>query len=98
MSKNILEVIKLKKEFTLDKGRKIKVVKGINFNVRQEEMFGFLGANGAGKSTTISMLTTQKRSTSGEILIAGESLVKKPAKARRKIGVVAVKDCNSNYV
>jgi ABC-type multidrug transport system ATPase subunit len=52
-------------------------------------VFGFLGPNGAGKSTTISILTTQKTATAGEILIDGESLIKNPANARRKIGVVA---------
>lgn len=89
MSNNILEVIDLKKEFTLGKDRKIQAVKGISFDVRRGEVFGFLGPNGAGKSTTISMLTTQKDATSGEILVDGQSLVKNPAKARRKIGVVA---------
>lgn len=89
MPNNILEVIDLKKEFTLGKDRKIQAVKGISFDVRRGEVFGFLGPNGAGKSTTISMITTQKDATSGEILVDGESLVKNPAKARRKIGVVA---------
>ncbi|AFS77595.1 ABC transporter ATP-binding protein [Gottschalkia acidurici 9a] len=89
MSNNILEVKNLRKEFTLSKDRKIKAVKGISFDVRRGEVFGFLGPNGAGKSTTISMLTTQKEATSGDILIDGESLVKNPAHARRKIGVVA---------
>lgn len=89
MLNNILEVRDLKKEFTLSKDRKIQAVKGISFDVRRGEVFGFLGPNGAGKSTTISMLTTQKEATSGDILIDGESLVKNPASARRKIGVVA---------
>ncbi|MCR6546548.1 ABC transporter ATP-binding protein [Dehalobacterium formicoaceticum] len=86
---NILEVKELKKIFTMKNGRKIEAVKNINFNVRRGEVFGFLGPNGAGKSTTISMLTTQKPATAGEILLDGESLIKNPANARRKIGVVA---------
>lgn len=86
---NILEVKELKKIFTMKNGRKIEAVKNISFNVRRGEVFGFLGPNGAGKSTTISMLTTQKPATAGEILLDGESLIKNPANARRKIGVVA---------
>lgn len=89
MSKNILEIKNLKKEFIMGNNRKIEAVKGITFNVRRGEVFGFLGPNGAGKSTTISMLTTQKIATAGEILIDGKSLIKNPAEARRKIGVVA---------
>ncbi|WP_242965137.1 ABC transporter ATP-binding protein [Dehalobacterium formicoaceticum] len=86
---NILEVKELKKIFTMKNGRKIEAVKNISFNVRRGEVFGFLGPNGAGKSTTISMLTTQKPATAGDILLDGESLIKNPANARRKIGVVA---------
>lgn len=89
MKKNILEVINLKKEFIMGNNRKIEAVKGISFDVRRGEVFGFLGPNGAGKSTTISMLTTQKVATSGEIILDGKSLIKDPAGARRKIGVVA---------
>lgn len=57
--------------------------------MKRGEVFGFLGPNGAGKSTNISMLTTQRKASAGEILLDGESLIQKPAQARRKIGVVA---------
>ncbi|MEW9096561.1 MAG: ATP-binding cassette domain-containing protein [Clostridiaceae bacterium] len=89
MSDYILKVEDLKKEFQLSKTRKIEAVKGISFEVKRGEVFGFLGPNGAGKSTTISMITTQKEASSGEIFIDGESVVRNPALARKKIGVVA---------
>lgn len=89
MSDIILRTDNLKKSFTMSKDRKVEAVKGITFDVRRGEVFGFLGPNGAGKSTTISMLTTQLGATSGKILIDGESILENPAKARRKIGVVA---------
>lgn len=89
MKSNILEVKELKKTFTMPNGRKLEAVKGISFEVRRGEIFGFLGPNGAGKSTTINMLTTQSKATGGEILLDGESLIRNPANARRKIGVVA---------
>lgn len=89
MKSNILEVKGLKKTFKMPNGHKIEAVKGINFDVKRGEVFGFLGPNGAGKSTTISMLTTQRKATDGEILLDGESLIQHPARARKKIGVVA---------
>lgn len=89
MKDNILEVKNLKKQFILGKDRELMAVNGISFEVRRGEVFGFLGPNGAGKSTTISMLTTQREATSGEILLDGQSLIKNPVLARKKIGVVA---------
>ncbi|MGI6176653.1 MAG: ATP-binding cassette domain-containing protein [Christensenellales bacterium] len=89
MDHNILEVKDLKKIFAMPNGHTIAAVRGISFHVKRGEIFGFLGPNGAGKSTTISMLTTQRKATGGEILLDGESLIKNPARARRKIGVVA---------
>lgn len=89
MDDYILQVSDLKKTFTMKNGRKLEAVKGISFNVKRGEVFGFLGPNGAGKSTTISMLTTQRKASAGEILLDGESLIKKPEHARKKIGVVA---------
>lgn len=89
MKSNILEVKGLKKTFKMPNGYKIEAVKGISFDVKRGEVFGFLGPNGAGKSTTISMLTTQRKATDGEILLDGESLIQHPARARKKIGVVA---------
>lgn len=89
MKSNILEVRNLKKTFTMRNGRKIEAVRDVSFEVKRGEVFGFLGPNGAGKSTTISMLTTQRTATAGEILLNGESIIEHPARARRKIGVVA---------
>ena len=85
----ILQVKDLKKIFAMSSGHTIAAVKGISFDVNRGEVFGFLGPNGAGKSTTISMLTTQRKATGGEILLDGESLIQNPARARKKIGVVA---------
>ena len=64
-------------------------VKGISFNVEKGEVFGFLGANGAGKSTTINMVTTQLLPTSGQFIYDGQDLTGDVASIRRRIGVVA---------
>ncbi|MGE8075370.1 ABC transporter ATP-binding protein [Listeria welshimeri] len=68
---------------------KVAAVKGINFEVEKGSLFAFLGENGAGKSTTISMICTESETTSGEIFIDDEKLTFKNRKAfRQKLGVV----------
>lgn len=65
---NALEVHGLKKKYK-DK----YVVKGVTFEVKRGELFGFLGKNGAGKSTTINMLTGIVHPTEGSFHILGEN-------------------------
>jgi len=63
-------------------------VRGIDFAVREGEVFAFLGPNGAGKTTTISMLCTLLKPTSGTALVAGHDIVSARPDVRRAIGVV----------
>ncbi|EGC1346765.1 ABC transporter ATP-binding protein [Listeria monocytogenes] len=68
---------------------KVEAVKGINLEVEKGSLFAFLGENGAGKSTTLSMICTENEPTSGEIFIADEKLTFKNRKSfRQKLGVV----------
>ncbi len=64
-------------------------VKGIGFTVHRGEVFGLLGANGAGKSTTFRMLCGLLPPTAGEASVAGHDLRRAPAEARRRIGYMA---------
>ncbi len=64
-------------------------VKGISFSVRKGEIFGLLGANGAGKSTTFRMLCGLLPSSSGTLRVAGVDLRRAPANARARIGYVS---------
>ncbi|EEP9867159.1 ABC transporter ATP-binding protein [Listeria monocytogenes] len=67
----------------------VEAVKGINLEVEKGSLFAFLGENGAGKSTTLSMICTESEPTSGEIFIADEKLTFKNRKSfRQKLGVV----------
>lgn len=66
----------------------IKAVDDISFRVEKGELFGFLGVNGAGKSTTINMLCTLYAQTAGTAEICGYRLGKDNEEIRRKIGVV----------
>lgn len=64
-----------------------QAVKGISFEVQEGEIFGLLGPNGAGKSTTLEIIETLRPKTSGEIIVDGFNLDKKPNEIKKIIGV-----------
>jgi ABC-2 type transport system ATP-binding protein len=61
---------------------------GVSFDVRPAEIFGLLGPNGSGKTTTFRILSTLMMPTSGHALIMGHDVAREPAAVRRSIGVV----------
>ena len=61
----------------------------ISFDVRQGEIFGFLGSNGAGKSTTIRMLCGLLRPSSGTALVGGVDVARDPEAVKRRIGYMS---------
>lgn len=64
-------------------------VKNLNLEVNGGEVFGFIGSNGAGKSTTIKCITGILPYSEGEIEIAGYDLAKNPIEAKKNIGYVS---------
>ena len=68
-----------------------KAVDEISFEVNKGEIFGFLGANGAGKTTAIKMLCGLLKPTSGEATIAGFSINSETAKIKENIGYMSQK-------
>jgi ABC-2 type transport system ATP-binding protein len=64
------------------------VVKGLSLHVDKGEVFGLLGPNAAGKTTTIKMMTGLLRPTEGKILLNGYDIVKEPIKAKSILGYV----------
>jgi len=83
---NSIEVKNLTKKYG-----KFTSVDKISFEVEQGEVFGFLGANGAGKSTTIKMLCAILEPTSGYAMVAGYSIEKEPDLVKRNIGYMSQK-------
>ena len=63
----------------------------ITFNVRKGEIFGFLGANGAGKTTAMRMLCGLSRPTEGKGTVAGFDIDSEPEKEKRNIGYMSQK-------
>ncbi len=63
----------------------------VSFEVERGEIFGYLGANGAGKSTTIRMLTGLLAPTSGEARVAGHDVARAPESVKSSIGYMSQK-------
>ena len=61
---------------------------GVTFDVRPAEIFGLLGPNGSGKTTTFRILSTLMIPSGGRALIMGHDVAREPAAVRRAIGVV----------
>ena len=80
---NILEISNVSKSF-----EKIKAVDNISFKVKKGEMFAYLGVNGAGKSTTISMICGTLKSDRGKIIVCGKDINKNSNYIKNNIGVV----------
>ena len=89
----ILEIKKLTKRF----GERI-AVNNVSFSVASGEIFGFLGANGAGKSTTIKMLTGLTTITSGDAYICGYSVKYKFENAIKNVGAIVEMPEFYNYL
>ena len=66
-------------------------VNSISFDVKKGEIFGFLGANGAGKSTTIRMLCGILEPTSGDAIVGGHSIKSNPDAVKQSIGYMSQK-------
>ena len=79
----VLKITNVSKNFG-----KVKAVNNISFKVKKGEMFAYLGVNGAGKSTTISMICGTLKKDSGSILVCGEDIEKDSNYIKNKIGVV----------
>jgi ABC-2 type transport system ATP-binding protein len=86
MNKCAIEVNNLTKRFG-----DFTAVDHVNFEVKQGEVFGFLGANGAGKSTTIRMLCGLLESSEGTASVGGFDINKEPEKVKSSIGYMSQK-------
>ena len=83
---NIIEVKDLQRRFG-----SFYAVKDVTFNVKTGEVFGLLGANGAGKSTTFRMLCGLLPPTGGSLSVAGVDIRRAAASARARIGYMSQK-------
>ena len=80
---NSIEINNLSKSF-----KDVKAVDDLSFKVKKGEFFAFLGVNGAGKSTTISIMCGQLAKDSGSVIINGKNIEDGMNEIRKEIGVV----------
>ena len=80
---NIIEISGLHKRF-----KEVQAVRDISFKVKRGELFAFLGVNGAGKSTTISILCGRLAKDAGKVVVDGVDLDLAPEMIKERIGVV----------
>jgi drug efflux transport system ATP-binding protein len=83
---NSIEVSELTKKFG-----NFTAVNKVSFSVKKGEVFGFLGANGAGKSTTIRMLCGILEPSDGDAIVGGFSVMNEPDKVKQNIGYMSQK-------
>jgi ABC-2 type transport system ATP-binding protein len=82
MQNTIIQVKNLHKKYG-----DFEAVKGISFDVYENEIFGLLGPNGAGKSTTLEIIETLREKTSGQVFVNGLNLDESPNEIKKIIGV-----------
>lgn len=79
----VIEIKNLRKSF-----KDVKAVDDLSFHVEKGELFAFLGVNGAGKSTTINIISGILNKDSGEVFVCGENIDSHPDVIKSKIGIV----------
>src|SRR5688572_29342174 len=93
----LIEVSGLHKQYTSSFGKpKITALDGIDFSVREGEMFGLLGPNGAGKTTTVKILLGLTHATEGSASVCG--LPVKDPESRRRVGYLPEGHKIPNYL
>src|SRR5689334_9006550 len=66
----------------------LRAVKDISFKLEQGALLGLLGRNGAGKSTTLKMVTGLLRPTAGRVEVLGQDITKEPLAVKQQIGAM----------
>ncbi len=79
----IIEISNLHKSF-----KDVKAVDDLSFCVKEGELFAFLGVNGAGKSTTINILSGILPKDSGSVIVCGENIDKQADEVKLRLGIV----------
>src|SRR5260221_14493775 len=86
MSDSIVKVENLSHRYSVQ-----WAVRNINFELTENGIYGLLGANGAGKSTTMNIICGVLKQTQGEVYIGGINLRQHPVEAKKHIGFLPQK-------
>ncbi|MCP5529513.1 MAG: ATP-binding cassette domain-containing protein [Opitutaceae bacterium] len=85
----MIEANSLSKSFRDKKRGEIHAVEGVSLHAAPGQIYGLLGANGAGKTTFLRMLATLLKPTSGSAVVAGHDVVKDANQVRANVGFLA---------
>ncbi|MDD4353288.1 MAG: ABC transporter ATP-binding protein [Candidatus Nanoarchaeia archaeon] len=83
MAESVIEIKNVNKFFG-----DLKAVDNISLTINKGNLFGLLGPNGSGKTTTVKMLTGQIKPSSGEMNVLGVDVLKDPIKVRELVGII----------
>ena len=88
MGTNVIEIEGLRKEYRGRRGRRVAAIDGLDLAIAEGGIFGFLGPNGSGKTTTIRCLLGLVRPTGGRLELFGQTLPRALPAALRRIGAI----------
>lgn len=88
MANNVIEIEALRKEYRGRRGRRVAAIDGLDLAIPEGTVYGFLGPNGSGKTTTIRCMLGLARPTAGRIRLFGESCPAALPRALRRIGSI----------
>ncbi len=91
--KNVIEIKKLTKKFG-----DLKAVDNFSLSIKGGELFGLLGPNGSGKTTTVKLLTGQIKPTRGSAKIMGVNVLKNPVKVRKQVGIIPEQETPPSFL
>lgn len=76
----------------------LKAVNNLSFSIKEGELFGLLGPNGSGKTTTVKLLTGQIKPTKGNATVLGINVLKDPVKVRELVGIIPEQETPPSFL
>lgn len=90
---NVIEIKNLSKTFG-----NLKAVDNLSLSIGEAELFGLLGPNGSGKTTTVKILTGQIKPTGGKAMILGTDVLKNPVEVRKLVGIIPEQEIPPSFL
>jgi ABC-2 type transport system ATP-binding protein len=91
--KNVIETRNLTKNFG-----DLKAVNNLSLSIKEGELFGLLGPNGSGKTTTVKLLTGQIKPNKGNATILGVNVLRDPVKVRELVGIIPEQETPPSFL
>ena len=76
----------------------LRAVNNLSFSIKEGELFGLLGPNGSGKTTTVKLLTGQLKPTKGNATVLGINVLKNPIEVRKMVGIIPEQESPPSFL